>query len=508
LKGGFVAEVYRNDLRKSLAHTRERGADYPAERFSGRGLVVCAGGPRMLTNAYVLMRLLRERLDCSLPTEIWHLGPREMPQLLADQLLQLECRVIDAVAVREAFPADIHDGWQLKAYALLNSAFEQVLMLDADQVPVVNPAAVFDWPQFRETGAVFWPDIIDLSADNPVWDLLDLPLRQVRSWESGQLCVDKRKHWRALNVLLCLVEHADRLYQLIYGDKDAFLIAWTLEAAKHALVPHPPMIDPKFLGQRDFAGDLIFQHRTNCKWSLHETPERPEHFVWQAECEAYLDDLRAIWDERIFEPPPRSQGARRLERRLTAERRFSMTLGADDPQPIELLAGHQIGVGRSYRVCNWHVEDAAGAYELVLHDRAKPSFRLRCSGDGLWEGHATAQMHEAVVLEAVHRPAAGGQGEPADYGLADEILQVALRGVPSAPLDAAGLAAALKLVARLESGTAEAVIRHAQRLTATDSEAARQLRKIGEELAQLERENVVRPVPRDVGILSRYYVRP
>jgi hypothetical protein len=132
-----------------------------------------------------------------------------MPQLLADQFSQMGCRAIDALAVKEAFPADIHNGWQLKAYALLHSSFEEVLMLDADQVPVVDPAAVFDWPQYREAGAVFWPDIVDLRADNPVWDLVDLPARRIHSWESGQVCIDKRRHWRPLNALLGLVEHAD-----------------------------------------------------------------------------------------------------------------------------------------------------------------------------------------------------------------------------------------------------------------------------------------------------------
>jgi hypothetical protein len=502
-----VSNVCEQALRERLMRARERGAAYPAERFSGRGLVVCAGGPIMLTNAYVLLRLLREKLDCSLPTEIWHLGAREMPRLLADQFSRMGCRVIDAVAVKEVFPGDIHDGWQLKAYALLHSSFEQVLMLDADQVPVTNPAAVFDWPQFGQTGAVFWPDVVDLPADNPVWALFDLPPRRVRSWESGQVCIDKRKHWRPLNVLHDLMEFADCLYELVYGDKDVFLVSWILEAAEFALVPHQPLFDPKYLGQRDFAGELFFQHRTHCKWSLDEVPYRSDYFIWQAECEGFLDELSGIWDGRIFEPPPRSRVARSLERRLTAQRCFSIVVGVNQSQPIELLAGHQIGLGRSHRVCNWHVEDAGTELELVLHGHTTPSFRLRCAGGALWEGRATTQFYETVVLEATVNALADSQEDPADYGLADELLDVALRCVPPAALDVVGLAAAMKLVARLETGTAQSVIRRARLLSTSSPATARHLEKLGEELVELDRANASRPVPRNIGIISRNYLR-
>jgi hypothetical protein len=284
------------------------------------------------------------------------------------------------------------------------------------------------------------------------------------------------------------------------------LIAWTLEAADHALVPHPPMSDSTYLGQRDFAGELTFQHRTNCKWSLHEMPYRPEYFVWQQECEGFLDDLRNIWNGRVFEPPRRSRAARSLERNLTAQRSFAMTVGIESPHPIELLSGHQIGAGRSGRVCNWHVEEPGSEFELVLHGHAAPTFRLRCAGGALWEGRATTQFYETVVLEAAYDALACKRDEAADYyGLADELLDVALRGVPPAPLDVSGLAAALKLVARLEAGTADSMARRVRDLTAIAPETARQLEQIGEELTQLN--NVVGPVPRNIGILSRNYQR-
>ncbi len=37
--------------------------------------------------------------------------------------------------------------------------------------PARDPTEVFDWPEYVSDGAVFWPDILDIRADNPVWPL-------------------------------------------------------------------------------------------------------------------------------------------------------------------------------------------------------------------------------------------------------------------------------------------------------------------------------------------------
>jgi ADP-heptose:LPS heptosyltransferase len=52
----------------------ERMPPYPGG-FRGQGIVICAGGIRLFTNAWVCVQLLR-RLGCRLPIELWHLGNR------------------------------------------------------------------------------------------------------------------------------------------------------------------------------------------------------------------------------------------------------------------------------------------------------------------------------------------------------------------------------------------------------------------------------------------------
>lgn len=499
-------EISSDSIRAELQRLGGEPPAYPAGRFAGRGIVICAGGTIILTNAYVLVRLLRDTLACTLSIEIWHLGQGEMPRHMAALFETLGCRVVDAIDVMREFPATVRDGWQLKVYALMNSAFEEVLLLDADQVPVHDPSCVFDWPSYRDAGAVFWPDVVDLAPTNPVWALTGLAAERVTSWESGQLCIDKRRHWHAAGIVQWIVERSDIFFRVVYGDKDAFLIGWRIAGAPHALVPHAPFKDARYLGQRDFDGGLIFQHRTNAKWSLREPPYRPDGFVWQAECEAFMADLEAVWNERAFAPPARSAAARRIEHDLVAQHRFRFGLGDDAPLPLALLDGNQVGEGRSYRMSNWHVEETGDGFDLVIHDHFKPSFRLHRIDARLWQGTALTQGGQQAVLEA--DSAFAGIGEtPPSRTLADDIIDAALRGTDR--LDATALAAALTLLSEIETGVARSVSRRATALAATDPQTAASLRKIAGDLAGRRRGAATRPVQRPDDLLAstEFYIR-
>ena len=50
---------------------------YPTERFAGRGIVICAGGTKYFTCAWVCASMLR-RAGCELPIEFWYLGDYEL----------------------------------------------------------------------------------------------------------------------------------------------------------------------------------------------------------------------------------------------------------------------------------------------------------------------------------------------------------------------------------------------------------------------------------------------
>jgi hypothetical protein len=440
------ANAAANDLRAFAKRLRDWDPAYPETGFMGQGIVICAGGARVFANCFVLLWVLRRVVGCALPIEVWHLGPEELSPAMRALLGEFEVRVVDALPLAHRAGAHLCDGWQLKSFAIQHSAFAEVLLLDADQVPVRDPAEVFAWPAYRDKGAVFWPDIVELLATNPVWNALDLPARQVLSFESGQVLVDKRRHWRAMCVVAALNQEADRLYRMIYGDKDTFLIGWELAGAQHALVPFPPFADERCLFQRDFAGAPLFQHRTNAKWSYAGKQHEIEGFVHAEACAEALEALRARWNGRVFTPPDRSIAARQAELDLAGVGRWRLDAVAEESLVLEFLPFGQVGEGRAADRLVWWCEEDGRGLGLVLSDTHRVTYRLWRSTAGTWTGTRYRLPEYAVELTPeppVRTVEAGGPG------LVDSLLSGA--GFPHGDAAArAELVSALRLVCRVE----------------------------------------------------------
>ncbi|MEK0451697.1 MAG: hypothetical protein RL088_3965 [Verrucomicrobiota bacterium] len=173
-----------------------------------RGIVICGGGERYLPSAYVLVRLLRH-LKCSLPVEIWHLGEAEMPGTMRGLFAELGAVCVDGSVVRRTHPVRRLAGWELKCFAIMHSAFEEVMLLDADNCPVRDPAFLFDELPYQQTGAIFWPDYTRLGPERAVWAASGIAYRDEPEFESGQIVVNKRRCWKALNVAMHINEYSD-----------------------------------------------------------------------------------------------------------------------------------------------------------------------------------------------------------------------------------------------------------------------------------------------------------
>lgn len=270
----------------------------------GRGIVICGGGLRYFTGAWVCVHMLR-RLGCSLPIQLWHLGAAELDPFMASLLAPLRVTCVDATAVRRRHPVRRLDGWELKPFALLHAPFREVLLLDADNVPVVNPEGLFDSAPFRETGAVFWPDCGRLSRTQVIWTSCGLARPEEPEFESGQILVDKQRCWRALRLSLWFNEHSDFYYQHLHGDKETFHLAFRKLRQPYRLVPIPVRRLTGTMCQHDFDGRRLFQHRNTAKWNLSGRNRRVPDFRFEEECRQFLGQLRAVWDGRVVHRRPR-----------------------------------------------------------------------------------------------------------------------------------------------------------------------------------------------------------
>jgi hypothetical protein len=418
---------------------------YPDGRYEGRGIVICAGGARLFTCAWVLVGILRRALGCQLPIQLWHLGPEEIGPPMQALMEAQGVEVVDALAVALRHPMRRLGGWEMKPYAIIHSRFREVILIDADNVPAIDPTALFDWPEFAATGALFWPDVVRLRADNAIWELCGIPHRNAPTFESGQVVVDKQRCWQALQLTLFMNEHSDLYYRHVYGDKDTFLMAWLRLGQPFAMTPHPPAFLSEALYQRDFQGRTVFQHRTNSKWTYGGQNPRLPGFQHEEACFALLEELQEAWNGRIFRPPSPSPEARRLAAALEEVRWFDYARIGDRSRRLELLPANRVGEGRGDDAFYWWVEEDADGLVLGLEGRRRTESRLRRRGEGSWSGRSAGPNALEIELQALPANDVSARSAPAasPWG--------------QAPEEACRLLARLVMATERQGGGAEAM---------------------------------------------------
>lgn len=387
----------------------ERAESYPAHRFQGRGIVTCAGGPRFFTCVWVLVRVLRDVLKSSLPIEVWHRGAAEIDPLMCSLLERHNVEVIDACAFKSPPPPS--ERWALKPFAILNSRFEEVVFLDADNVPAIDPARLFEFAPYHETGAIFWPDLNPIPSESPIWEICRVPYRDEPSFESGQIVLDKARCWKALLLAMHMNEQSAFYYQHLYGDKDTFHMAWRFLDQPYSMVPYPPRLivggqgDPLFvylsfvLGQRDFDGRVILLHRNTPKFILFGKNPRYPGFANEEKCFKFLDELAMLWNGRVSElvvDPPQGYPAN------GAARWFRYVRVSHAEQMLEFLPNQRIGYGSSRWERTWRMMTEGPTSVLEILGDEYVICRLTRHEDGVWRGRWL--LYERYPVELIPWP--------------------------------------------------------------------------------------------------------
>lgn len=338
----------------------------PPDELSGRGIVICGGGQRYFTCAWICIQMLRE-LGCTLPIELWYLGPKEMDARMRSLVEPLGVTCRDGRSHRKnsqpkAKPRSPLGGFELKPYAILHSQFREVLFIDADNVPVRNPQYLFELPEYLEYGAIFWPDYGRLSRSREIWNVCGVSYRDEPEFESGQIVVNKLRCWEALQLTLWYNEHSDFFYKYIHGDKDTFHMAFRKVGQPYAMPPVPIHPLEYTMCQHDFNGERIFQHRNLAKWILRQPNLRIYDFWYEDKCLEYLKELEQKWDARIDDTLDTIgyEGTRLagLARRITARPYRYHRVGFDS-RLLSFRRNGTIGQGAADNEIYW---------DLYLHD--------------------------------------------------------------------------------------------------------------------------------------------
>jgi len=367
-----------------------RDLRYPENRFAGRGIVIAAGGERYFTCAWVCIHMLR-RLGCELPIEVWHLGSDEMDDEMRNLLSSIGVCVVDGREMLQTHPVRILNGWELKAYSLLHSRFSEVLFIDADNVPVVDPGFLFDTQEYQACGAIFWPDYGRLERHRKIWRITGVEYQDEPEFETGQIVVDKRRCWRALNITMHLNEYSDFYYRYIHGDKETFHIAWRKLRQPYAMPNHFIHALRGTMCQHDFEGRRIFQHRNMEKWSFEKPNARVHGFLFEKECLSFIKELRDV-----HQWLPARQVRWNPEERQPAEQQAAIELTScpyayhrvgHDQRRMTLVSTGRVQRGAEERETYWNLRICEGHIFLdIFSSRKEKTATLRRHDDGVWRG--------------------------------------------------------------------------------------------------------------------------
>ncbi|GLI65423.1 hypothetical protein VaNZ11_008989 [Volvox africanus] len=263
IKGDSHLETYRQRVVRYIRSPQYRARAASIAASSSRGILISAGGPRYTTNLIVTLHVLRRHFGCTLPVEVAWQGPAEMDNTTWRSLERhfAPIRGFDVRAAPHPVPelhgnSFIATSYSGKVYALLQSEFREVLMIDADSLPLRNPGTLFDDPRFVQYGSLFWPDAWTGQAHPSVYDVygIDYPKAERvlsmglgfgrRDAESGQLLIDRARHLDVLEALLLINRRPDANRNMLWGDKDTFSLAFAAVGKAHCYnqVAVPPSI--------------------------------------------------------------------------------------------------------------------------------------------------------------------------------------------------------------------------------------------------------------------------
>ncbi len=180
--GGFldVKKDELNQLKESHSRLLESLSNLKIHNlYSGDGIVYVGGGKY---NWLVLLSIYNlRRLNCTLPVEI--IIPTHEEYKLDSDLcdtvfpkLGAKCIVLPDRLGSKASKLFKFEGYQYKALALLISSFENVLLLDSDNMPLHDPSFIFNEEPFKSNGLVLWPDFWKRATSPYFYDIAGIKI--------------------------------------------------------------------------------------------------------------------------------------------------------------------------------------------------------------------------------------------------------------------------------------------------------------------------------------------
>ncbi|POM59852.1 hypothetical protein PHPALM_31360 [Phytophthora palmivora] len=363
---GLLAQgVYEN----ALAQNTSDPSKLLGNTGRGNGIVMVVY-PKLLSSVYASISVLRS-YNCTLPIELWISQPEVVRTPSMRTTLEMLQQRFSNVTVETIIDPTIA-GFSTKIHAVQHSKFDNVLFLDADNVPVRDPTFLFDSQEFREHGAIFWPDfwhpektIFNIQHESLLWELVDLPFVDMFEQESGQILINRRRAAAALEVLMFFAYHRPSHFErlvLAHGDKDLFRLAWMKTKTPFYMMPFPPAsagtvrgtYKKQFCGmtmvQFDVDGNVLFLHRNAKK--LNGKVDKLDPKYWTHLQAFKWDQDVSVGDGEDFRFPANRTAVQRMMSYESIKQKYQIGIQPSGPlfKEFETCYGAEPNVVNNYNL--------------------------------------------------------------------------------------------------------------------------------------------------------------
>ena len=275
-----------------MAQVPELAQKLPYETGT-QGIVVAASGA-LLPVFLVSLRMLR-RTGSILPVEVFMESKKNYEKEICEIVLppmNATCMILSEIV--EAVPQKLEmSRYQLKALALAFTSFDEVLLLDADNVPVEQPDHLLNSEPFLSKGFVSWPDSVRTiqsrlyllskltasqwanTASPKFYEISQQaipPTSKRAASEAGQLLLSKSKHASTLLLILYYNYYGPSHYYKLLSqtpaiegsresDKETYLAAaMSLNASFHTVTANIEKLGYTQVHDNQFKAAGLVQH--------------------------------------------------------------------------------------------------------------------------------------------------------------------------------------------------------------------------------------------------------
>lgn len=233
---------------------------------------------------------LYNNLKFTLPIELWQIGSEISTQ--ATEKLQQMNLDIRFKNVQDFTDESLHwKGFQIKAFILKHTTFEEVIMCDCDVLFGTNPEIIFDDENYIKTGSFLFRDY-EFHNPKDVEELVDriifvkslLPTKteffpmewdfvytnnfnpNVHRWyylESGVVYINKKKNMDVVNTIYKLNKNWMETYKYVYGDKETFWLAFVMNDKPFYINTKPGFNHPLNASVTHCRNSMVLTHTYN-----------------------------------------------------------------------------------------------------------------------------------------------------------------------------------------------------------------------------------------------------